>query len=229
MNSMAWLEPLASHFLREIQADLVNVAACSVGLNMHKSWLFATCFRPLQALASTCEHPRASVRISGAQGIPQAAFAVGSLLSIPTSWPSATRSKLGDFFPLHLLGAAFLWTRLLYSLGRRHRQSRLCQCKTALAFSLSLTGVCLRQTPKTSLPGFVPTCWTFCFAIGFQVVFVTCVTFNHQSHSFGLLKSALSVAFSSSGFSLFLGLGKSLGRWLTGNHTALRLCNLSLL
>ena len=41
-NSLAWLEPLASHFLREIQADLVNVAACSVGLNMHKSWLFAT-------------------------------------------------------------------------------------------------------------------------------------------------------------------------------------------
>ena len=66
-NSMAWLEPLASHFLREIQADLVNVAACSVGLNLHKSWLFATCFRPLQALASVCG-------ISGAQGIPQAAF-----------------------------------------------------------------------------------------------------------------------------------------------------------
>ena len=59
-NSMAWLEPLASHFLREIQADLVNVAACSVGLNMHKSWLFATCFRPLQALASVCQHPRGS-------------------------------------------------------------------------------------------------------------------------------------------------------------------------
>ena len=59
-NSMAWLEPLASHFLREIQADLVNIAACSVGLNMHKSWLFATCFRPLQALASICEHPRGS-------------------------------------------------------------------------------------------------------------------------------------------------------------------------
>ena len=59
-NSMAWLEPLASHFLREIQADLVNVAACSVGLNLHKSWLFATCFRPLQALASVCEHPRGS-------------------------------------------------------------------------------------------------------------------------------------------------------------------------
>ena len=52
-NSMAWLEPLASHFLREIQVDLVNVAACSVGLDMHKSWLFAT-------FASICEHPQGS-------------------------------------------------------------------------------------------------------------------------------------------------------------------------
>ncbi|CAE7326493.1 unnamed protein product, partial [Symbiodinium pilosum] len=59
-NSMAWLEPLASHFLREIQADLINIAACSVGLDMHKSWIFATCFRPLQALASVCEHPHGS-------------------------------------------------------------------------------------------------------------------------------------------------------------------------
>ena len=59
-NSMAWLEPVATHFLKEIQADLVHISACSVGLDMHKSWIFATCYRPLQALASVCTHPRGS-------------------------------------------------------------------------------------------------------------------------------------------------------------------------
>ena len=57
-NSMAWLEPVATHFLKEIQADLVHVAACSVDLDMHKSWIFATCYRPLQALAAICPHAR---------------------------------------------------------------------------------------------------------------------------------------------------------------------------
>ena len=53
-NSMAWMEPIATNFLAAISADLVHVAACSVDLDMHKAWLFATSFRASQAFASTC-------------------------------------------------------------------------------------------------------------------------------------------------------------------------------
>ena len=55
-NSMAWMEPIATNFLAAISADLVHVAACSVDLDMHKAWLFATSFRAFQAFASTCPH-----------------------------------------------------------------------------------------------------------------------------------------------------------------------------
>ena len=55
-NSMAWMEPIATNFLASISADLVDVAACSVNLDMHKAWLFATSFRAFQAFASTCPH-----------------------------------------------------------------------------------------------------------------------------------------------------------------------------
>ncbi|CAE7498620.1 unnamed protein product [Symbiodinium natans] len=53
---MAWMEPIATNFLAAISADLVHVAACSVDLDMHKAWLFATSFRAFQAFASTCPH-----------------------------------------------------------------------------------------------------------------------------------------------------------------------------
>ena len=36
-NSMAWLEPIAANFLASTSADLVHMAACAVGLNVHKA------------------------------------------------------------------------------------------------------------------------------------------------------------------------------------------------
>ena len=43
-------------FLKRISADLNVVPACSVGLSVHKHWLFASSWRPLQAMAATCNH-----------------------------------------------------------------------------------------------------------------------------------------------------------------------------
>ncbi|CAE7705984.1 unnamed protein product, partial [Symbiodinium microadriaticum] len=44
-------------FLKRISADLNVIPACSVGVSVHKHWMFASSWRPLQALASTCDHP----------------------------------------------------------------------------------------------------------------------------------------------------------------------------
>ncbi|CAE7493807.1 unnamed protein product [Symbiodinium sp. CCMP2592] len=43
-------------FLLEIAADVIQVAACSYGSSYAKHWAFATSWRPLQQLQSTCRH-----------------------------------------------------------------------------------------------------------------------------------------------------------------------------
>ncbi|CAE7785472.1 unnamed protein product [Symbiodinium sp. CCMP2592] len=55
-NSMAWAEPVTQAFLLEIAADVIQVAACSYGSSYAKYWAFATSWRPLQQLQSTCQH-----------------------------------------------------------------------------------------------------------------------------------------------------------------------------
>lgn len=59
-NAMSWLEPVTQHFLRQTSAFCVCIAACCVGLDIHKSWMFASSFEPITSLASTCHHPPGS-------------------------------------------------------------------------------------------------------------------------------------------------------------------------
>ena len=201
-NSMAWLEPLASHFLREIQADLVNVAACSVGLNLHKSWLFATCFRPLQALASVCDHPRGSHGDIRGTRDSSGGFLSRASAEYPDTLAQRYAQQVKTLFPVSASGSRM-------SLDSAPLLSRL---KTLLEPPVSVQdGAGIFSVPDWSVPDSVLNCWTFCFSTGSQVVCATCVTCSHQTPSFRLRRSNLSVASSSSGFSHFLSLGKCLG------------------
>ncbi|CAE7265839.1 unnamed protein product, partial [Symbiodinium necroappetens] len=56
-NALSWLTMEVQEFLKRISADLNVIPACSVGMSVHKHWLFASSWRPLQALASRCDHP----------------------------------------------------------------------------------------------------------------------------------------------------------------------------
>ena len=56
-NSIAWRLPELSHTLRAISADVVVIAARAHGANFRKHWALATCFRPLQELASARQRP----------------------------------------------------------------------------------------------------------------------------------------------------------------------------
>ena len=56
-NALSWLTMEVQEFLKRISADLVVIPACSVGMSVHKHWLFASSWRPLQQLASRCDHP----------------------------------------------------------------------------------------------------------------------------------------------------------------------------
>ncbi|CAE7485565.1 unnamed protein product, partial [Symbiodinium necroappetens] len=56
-NSLSWLTMEVQEFLKRISADLNVIPACSVGMSVHKHWLFASSWRPLQALASRCDRP----------------------------------------------------------------------------------------------------------------------------------------------------------------------------
>ena len=56
-NAMSWLEPVVQKFLKLISASCVCIAACQYGMNVAKSWIFATSFSDLRSLASGCNHP----------------------------------------------------------------------------------------------------------------------------------------------------------------------------
>ena len=49
-------------FLKRISADLNVVPACSVGVSVHKHWLFASSWRPLQSLAEHTDERCAKMR-----------------------------------------------------------------------------------------------------------------------------------------------------------------------
>ena len=55
-NALSWLLREVQAFLRLVSADLVVIPACSVGVSLHKHWLLASSWRPLQSLAATCAH-----------------------------------------------------------------------------------------------------------------------------------------------------------------------------
>ena len=43
-----------------IAADLIVLAACAFGMDVHTCWLLASSYRPLQDLAAVCCHPQGS-------------------------------------------------------------------------------------------------------------------------------------------------------------------------
>ena len=55
-NALSWLYHEVQEFLKRISADLNAVPACSVGVSIHKHWLFASSWRPLQSMAACCNH-----------------------------------------------------------------------------------------------------------------------------------------------------------------------------
>eukprot|EP00435_Cladocopium_sp_Y103_P062555 s3579_g24.t1 len=57
-SAMSWLEPEVQDFLRMIGAFCINLPACAFGWNIHKAWMFATSFAPLQSMGALCDHPQ---------------------------------------------------------------------------------------------------------------------------------------------------------------------------
>jgi len=56
-SAMSWLEPAVQDFPQIISAFCINIPACSVGWNIHKTLLFASSSSGLVNLAQICENP----------------------------------------------------------------------------------------------------------------------------------------------------------------------------
>ena len=56
LSAMSWKEKCTKQWLVTGQCKCVHVAACNVGKNWHKSWLFASSFSNLTQMASVCHH-----------------------------------------------------------------------------------------------------------------------------------------------------------------------------
>ena len=57
-NAMSWLEDFAQAFLLRVHALCVVTPACKWGVDIPKSWMFASSSPLLQALAGSCAHGR---------------------------------------------------------------------------------------------------------------------------------------------------------------------------
>ena len=55
-GAMSWREPLAQKWMRQSSCNLVIAAACEYGLDIYKSWLFASSYTELTTIAKTCSH-----------------------------------------------------------------------------------------------------------------------------------------------------------------------------
>ena len=55
-SAMSWEESCTKQCLITGQCKCIHVAACKVGKNWHKAWLFASSFSDLQRIASMCDH-----------------------------------------------------------------------------------------------------------------------------------------------------------------------------
>ena len=65
-NAMSWLEPIVRSFLKLISASCVCIAACQYGMDIAKSWIFASSFKSLCSLACSCAHPMGThTRVQG--------------------------------------------------------------------------------------------------------------------------------------------------------------------
>eukprot|EP00435_Cladocopium_sp_Y103_P028255 s223_g7.t1 len=66
-SAMSWQEPAVQQYISQESCLCISVAACGYGRDWHKSWMFASTFRALGALACQCSHPYGShQQIAGA-------------------------------------------------------------------------------------------------------------------------------------------------------------------
>lgn len=56
-NAMSWLESETQDFLRCIGAFCVCVAACAYGIDIYKTWMFASSLSTIVSLGAVCTHP----------------------------------------------------------------------------------------------------------------------------------------------------------------------------
>ena len=67
-NAMSWEESIVQQWIGEARCSCVNLPACKFGMNISKSWLFATSLDSLQQLGALCDHPRGThTSIAGAK------------------------------------------------------------------------------------------------------------------------------------------------------------------
>ena len=59
-SAMSWEEPAVREFIRAHSCSCIYVAACGYGKDWYKSWMFASTFSDLQAIAYQCQHPSGS-------------------------------------------------------------------------------------------------------------------------------------------------------------------------
>ena len=55
-NAMSWSEDFVQMFLKLISAHCISIAACAFGADWRKSWMYASSYPKLTALASQCSH-----------------------------------------------------------------------------------------------------------------------------------------------------------------------------
>eukprot|EP00435_Cladocopium_sp_Y103_P059010 s698_g21.t1 len=66
-SAMSWQEPAVQQYISQESCLCISVAACGYGRDWHKSWMLASTFRALGALACQCSHPYGShQQIAGA-------------------------------------------------------------------------------------------------------------------------------------------------------------------
>ena len=56
-NAMSWMEDFVQAFLLRVHAHCISTPACRWGLDLAKSWLFASSSSLLHTLAGKCTHP----------------------------------------------------------------------------------------------------------------------------------------------------------------------------
>ena len=65
-GAMSWPEPLAQKWMLQSSCNLIMVAACEYGLDIYKTWLFASSYTQLTGIAKQCSHaPNVHQSIAG--------------------------------------------------------------------------------------------------------------------------------------------------------------------
>ena len=85
-GAMSWREPLAQKWMRQSSCNLVIAAACEYGLDIYKSWLFASSYTELTTIAKTWSHAANAHQSIAGTRTPDGSFLSNSLRNILLSW-----------------------------------------------------------------------------------------------------------------------------------------------